>query len=149
MVLRASAEYGHAEGVDDEFGAHVVGDGPSDCFPGEYIDDCRAVDFPFSGGVFGDVGAPDLIRSVDGEVAVDQVGVGVGVLVPDGAAVVASPVEALDPGLAHQPSDAFVVHRDTESEGELGVHTWPSVGAPGLCVDFLDVFEEQFVLLRP
>ncbi len=64
---------------------------------------------PFLGGVFGDVGAPQLVRAVDDEVPVDQVDVGLGVRVAHGAAAASAPVEALDPGLAHQPGDPLVV----------------------------------------
>ena len=141
-----SPENGHAEGVDDEFGAHVVVDGPADDVAGEHVDDCGAVDLPFSGEVFGDVGAPDVVRAVHREVAVDQVVVGVGVLVTDGATAVAAPVEALDASLAHESGDALVVDRHAEPEGELGMDSWPSVGLPGLVVDLLDVFEELLVL---
>jgi len=68
----------HPERVDDEFGALVVVDRPADDFTREGVDDRSAVDLPFSGGVFGDVGTPDLVRALDDEVPVDQVEVGLG-----------------------------------------------------------------------
>jgi len=63
--------------------------------------------------MFGDIGNPQPVRFVEGEVAVDQVraGLGVGVAVADGAAVTSASVEALDAGLAHQPGDPLEVDR--------------------------------------
>ena len=43
------------------------------------------------------------------------------------AAAATAPVEALDTGLAHQPGDPLVVHRQAQPEGELGVHSRPAV----------------------
>ena len=72
---------------------------------------------------------------------------GCGVRVAHGAAVASAPVEALDPGLAHQPGDPLVVDRQPEPEGQLGVHPRRAVGAARLGVDVVDVFEQQLVLL--
>ena len=78
-----------------------------------------------------------ISSGLDDEVPVDQVEVGLGLQVTHGAAAPAAPVEALDPGLAHQPCDSLVVDHHAEPEGELGVHpvpvrpvqTWSWVGA--------------------
>ena len=99
--------------------------------------------------MLGDVGEPELVGAVDGELAVDQVGIGVRGGVADGAAVASAPVEALDAGLAHQPGDPLVVDRQAEPQGQLGVDPRPAVGAAGLFVNLLDVFEQQLVLLDP
>ncbi len=93
--------------------------------------------------------APQLIRAVDDEVPVDQVDVGLGVRVPDGAAVASAPVEALDAGRAHQPGDALVVDRQAEPQRQLCVHPRPSVGTARILMNFLDVLEQQLVLLGP
>lgn len=77
------------------------------------------------------------------KVAVDQVVVGVGMAVADNAAAVAAPVQALDPGLAHGSGDALVVDRQARPEGQLGVHAWPTVGAPGVVVGLLDVLSNS------
>jgi hypothetical protein len=138
----------HAECVDHEGGAHVVVDRPADDPARVGVKDCGAVDLSFIGGVLGDVGHPQLVRAVDDEVAVDQVAVGVGLRVPDGAAAVAAPVEALDPGLAHQAGDPLVVDRHAQAEGQFGVYPRPAVGVAGLGVDALDVFHVEFVLQR-
>ena len=45
-----------------------------------------------------------------------------GVGVADGAAVASPPVEALDPGLTHQPGDPLEVDRQAEAERQFGVH---------------------------
>ena len=69
------------------------------------------VELALAGGMFGDVGEPELVRAVDGELAIDEVVVGVRGGVADGAAVASEPVEALDAGLAHEPGDPLVVDR--------------------------------------
>jgi hypothetical protein len=58
FLCGSSADDGHAERVGDEFGAHVVGDGPADDHSGIGVEYRGAVDFPFFGVVFGDVGYP-------------------------------------------------------------------------------------------
>jgi hypothetical protein len=95
--------------------------------------------------VFGDVGAPQLVRPVHDEVPVDQVGVGLGAQVTDRAAATPAPVQALDTGAAHQASDPLVVDRHTEAEGQLGVHPRPPIGASGPFMNLLDVFEQHLV----
>ena len=99
--------------------------------------------------MFGDIEAPQLVGALDGEVAVDEIGVGVGLRVTDGAAAASAPVEALHAGLSHQPRDALVVDRHAEAEHQFGVHAWPSVGAAGFGVTTFDVLDQQLVLLRP
>ena len=74
----------HPERIDHEFGAHVVADRPTDDSAREHVDNRSAVDFPFPRGVFGDVGTPDLVRALDDEVPVDQVEVGLGLVVTRG-----------------------------------------------------------------
>jgi hypothetical protein len=98
--------------------------------------------------MFGDVGAPQLVRAVHDEVPVDQVRVRLGPQVAHRAATAAAPVEALDAGLAHQPGDPFVVDRDAQPEGQLGVHPRPPVRATGIFVNLLDLLEQQPILLR-
>ena len=72
---------------------------------------------------------------------------GCGGRVADRAAVASAPVEALDPGLAHQPGDPLEVHRQAQPERQLGVHPRRTVGAARLVVDLSDLLEQQLVLL--
>lgn len=44
--------WAHLEGVDDQFGADVVGDGPPDDPPRADVDHGGVVDLPLPGGVF-------------------------------------------------------------------------------------------------
>jgi hypothetical protein len=146
-LLRLSADDGHAQRVGDQFGAHVLGNGPSNNKPGIGVHHRRAVHLAFQRRVLGDIGDPQHVRGVDGELAVDQVGAGLGVRVPDRAAVASAPVEALDPSLAHQPSDPLEVHRQAQPEGRFGVDARRAVGAARLFVDPADLFQQQLVLL--
>jgi hypothetical protein len=56
--FRAAAPAGHLQGVDDQLGAHVVGDRPAHDGAAEDVEDGGAVDLALSGGVLGDVGDP-------------------------------------------------------------------------------------------
>jgi hypothetical protein len=109
------------ERVGDEFGAHVLGNGPADDEPGIGVQDGCAIYLAFRGGVLSDIGHPQPVRLGDGEVTVDQVRAGLGVRVADGTAAASAPVEALDAGLAHQPCDPLEVHQQPESQCHLGV----------------------------
>ena len=60
---------------------------------------------------------------------------GLRVRVADGAAAASAPVQALDPGLAHQPGDPLEVDRQPQPERQLGVHPRRTVGAARLLVD--------------
>lgn len=46
------------ERVGDEFGAHVLGDGPADDEPGIGVHDGRAINLAFRGGVLSDIRDP-------------------------------------------------------------------------------------------
>jgi len=74
--LRPATPGGHLQGVDDQLGTHVVGDGPAHDDPGEHVQDGAAVHLPGSGRVFSHVGAPQPVRAIGDEPAADQVVVG-------------------------------------------------------------------------
>jgi len=52
------------QGVDDEFGAQVVGDGVAHDQPRPRIDHHRDIDPALPGGMLGDVGHPQLVRTI-------------------------------------------------------------------------------------
>jgi len=56
-------------------------------------------------------------------------------------------VEALDPGVAHQPGDPLEVDRQPETEGQLGVNARGAVRFAGLGMNLSDLFQQQLVLL--
>jgi hypothetical protein len=86
---------GHAERVGDERGVLGRVDRPAD-------------------GVLGDVGDPEAVRVVAGEVTVDEVAGGG--LVGD-APVLRSAGQALQAGLAHQQPHGFGADREAVAEG--------------------------------
>ena len=105
LFIGLAANNGHAQGVGDQFGAHVPGNRPADDKPGIGVQHRGAVQGTFPGGVLGDIGNPQPIRLGDGEIAVDQIRAGCCVWVADGTATASAPVEALDAGLTHQPGN--------------------------------------------
>jgi hypothetical protein len=65
---------GHAERVGGQ-GRGLGGvDGPAHDSTGVHVEHDRAVELALPGGVLGDVGDPQLVRFMPGEVAVDEVG---------------------------------------------------------------------------
>ncbi len=51
----------------------MIGNRPPDNPPGEHVEDAAAVDLAGLGRVFGDVGAPDLIRPCGDESSFDEI----------------------------------------------------------------------------
>jgi hypothetical protein len=94
--------------------------------------------------MLGDVGQPQPVRAVDGELAVHQVVLG---RRAGRATAGSAPVEALDTGLAHEPGNPLVVDRQAQPEHELGMDPWPPVRLAGIVVDLLDEFQQQRILL--
>ena len=117
----------HLQGIDDQLGAHVIGDRPAHHLPGEHVEHRRAVDLPGPGGVLGDVGAPQQIRPSGHEPSLHEV------LVNRLSRPVATLVAVADPATAGHPqqsSHALAPDPDAHPEPELGVHPWGAVGAP-------------------
>lgn len=119
----------HVQSVEDQLGAQVIGDRPSDDAAGEDVQDDRAVDPALSGAVLGDVGDPEPVRAVGGEPPVDQVRRRLCRGIPDGAAAPATSMDALQTGRAHQPLDAFAAAADTTLEAQLSVDARCAIGA--------------------
>lgn len=71
---RAALLDGHADGVEDQFGAQVVGHGPADDAPGVGVGDHREVEKALPGAQIADVGDPQPVRSSCAELALHQVG---------------------------------------------------------------------------
>ncbi|MDP9821157.1 hypothetical protein J2S59_000966 [Nocardioides massiliensis] len=127
---------GHLQGVDDQLGAHVVGDRPAHHLPGEHIEHRAAVDLPGSGGALGDVGAPQQVRSSGRELALHQVLVDR--LSRTVAASLVAVADSAAPGDPQQPGDPLAADPNAQSEPELGVHPRRPVGVAGFAVDVDD-----------
>ena len=121
LFIGLAADDGHAQGIGNEFGAHVLGNRPANDQSGIDIHHRCAIQDAFHRGVLGDIRDPQLIWLGGGEVPVDQIRTGCCVRVTDRAAVASSPVEALDTGLAHQSGDPLEVHRQPQPERQFGM----------------------------
>jgi len=130
---------GHLESVDDEVGAQVVSDGPAHDPAGVDVEDHGAVDPALAGAVLGDVGDPEPVRCIRGELTPDVVGPG------RLGAVVMAPHAAMHPGpavAAHQPGDLAPPHLMAAAERQLGMDSADTVGLPRRGVDLDDGLEE-------
>jgi hypothetical protein len=70
--------YGHLQGVQGQVGVEGGGDLPADDHPGEDVDDEGGVDPAGEGTDVGDVGDPERVGCIRGELPLDQVGGPVG-----------------------------------------------------------------------
>jgi hypothetical protein len=131
----AAAPDRHLQGVDDQFGAHVIGDRPAHDAAVEHIQHRAAVHRAGAGGVLGDVGAPQSVGRVGDEltpyqVVVDRRGGPTATLGP-----VADAADASDP---HQPAHPLAADPHTLPEPQLGVHPRRPIRAPRHGVDVDD-----------
>ena len=103
------------------------------------LDHRGAVHPPLFGAVLGDVGDPQPVRGVSGELTLDQV-----LEHRRGAVSVAppAPVDPLQAVQAHQPLDPLPAASELPAQGELGVHPSHPVGAAGGAVDVDDRVEQ-------
>jgi hypothetical protein len=61
------------EGINGQLGGHPLSHGVADDPPAAGVLDRAEVELPLGGGVFGDVGQPQLVDLVGGEAAFDEV----------------------------------------------------------------------------
>jgi hypothetical protein len=88
--------------------------------------------------MFCDICQPQPVWCLDGEAAVDQVVLG---RRSGPVATVSSPVKTLQTGLAHQPGDPLVAHRQPQpSVNSASTRGQPYVSRIG--VHFLNMFEQ-------
>lgn len=66
----------HVQRVSDQFGAEVIGDRPTDHPPGPRIDDRCQEHVAFLAPMLGYVSIPQPVRSIDGELTIDQLLIG-------------------------------------------------------------------------
>lgn len=71
--LPATVGYSHAQGITDQLGPHVSGNGPADHPATEDVDDRSQVEEPFARVHIGDVAAPQLVGPGRFEAAFDQI----------------------------------------------------------------------------
>lgn len=138
---------GHADGVEDQLGAQVVGHSPADDAAGVGVDHDGEVEESFPGAQVGDIGDPQPVRCGGGELPLDQVRRGRGSC-GLAARLAASPaVGALNAGQAHQSRHRLAVPPVTtvvEFGGEPAGAVDASVLRPGLPGDLDALFVVAF-----
>src|SRR5665213_2000523 len=72
-VLRPAPEDRHIERFEDEFGAQVVGHSPTDDATAEHVEYDSQVEKAGPRWDIGDIGNPELIRTVGAEVSIDKI----------------------------------------------------------------------------
>jgi len=99
---RFSSEQRGGEGLDDQAGAQVVGDGVAHHLAGVQVDHGRGVDPAVDGAHVGDVTAPAGVGCLGGEVLPDQVRGVDGSLTCDGRALPGPGVASAQVSSLHQ-----------------------------------------------
>ena len=126
----------HHDGVVDEGGLAAPVDGPAHDPAAVGVEDGAAVDLALARRVLGDVGEPEHVGPVHGEVALDQVLFGG--LVDQ---VLLAPLrarESLDAQLAHDGEDQLLVDHHVLLSHQGGSDAQHPIGAPGPLVDVGD-----------
>lgn len=106
----------------------MVSDRPADDLAGEHVEHGCAVDLALTGGVFGDVGAPQPVRRVGNEPPPDKVVMRGRQPFP---AALAAVTDTDQPSAAHQSGDPLAPAPQTQAKTQLGVHPGRSIGATG------------------
>lgn len=99
----------HADRVEDQLGAQVIGHRPPDDSAGVSIDYDREVEEPFPGAQVGDVRDPQPVRCGGGELPPHQVRCGRGRCGLTAGLTAPAPVGALDLSQPHQPGNRLAV----------------------------------------
>src|SRR5580700_2909535 len=131
----------HQNGVVDQRGLTAPVDGPADDLSAIGVEHGAAVDLAFARRVLGDVGEPEHIGSIHGEVALDQVLFGR--LVHQVLLVLLRAGKSLDPELAHDGKDQLLVDHHVLFAHESGSDAQHPVGAPRPLVDVGDEAAEE------
>jgi hypothetical protein len=140
---------GHVQGVQDQFGAQMVGHRPAHDPAGEAVQHHRQVQPALVGALLGDVGHPQPVRPWRREVPLHQVRRWCSGRVAACRPVPSTAVDALQAVVTHQPGDPFAADVDIQAQPELGVYAWRAIGAPAAGMDLADLFAEIGVLQRP
>jgi hypothetical protein len=127
---------GHAERVADQGGRLGAADRPADDEPRERVQDDAAADLALAGEMLGDVGHPEQIRAVAGEVATHEIQRGH--LGDPRAPRQPAGRQALDPQLAHDQLHRVATHLDAPMQ-QLGPDAVGAVGAARGLVDIDDL----------
>src|SRR5689334_12006434 len=138
----------HAQRIDDQVRAHVVGERKADHAPRVAVDH-RGQERPASPGLdVGDVPDPGQVRRGGREVSTQQVGQARVEPVSQGGSLVGPGMHATQPGGAHQPVGAFV-GAGHAGAAQLVVHPTHPDPPPMRSVDLADPFGERGVIEYP
>ena len=136
-VVRAASTYRHAQCVCDQAGGLRGVDRPPDDHPGERVEHDSAVQLAFPGGVFGDVGHPQLVRALAPEDAPNKIQRRrfVNLRAPGQSSVWG----AVEPEITHDPGDLIVTREDASAVAQFRLDPVGTVGAARLAVNVGDL----------
>lgn len=134
----------HLQGVQDQFGLHRGVGHPADDPAAERVDDERDVDHSGLGHHVGEIGDPEFVRGVGGEVPVDEIPRSGGLVAGDRGAALAGTSDALKPFLTHQSLHGAPGDRDAFA-AQMSPDLVGPVGAVAVIVDSGDLHQQPRV----
>src|SRR3954447_25914525 len=133
---------GHDQGVDAQLGPEVVGHRPADDLARGHVLDRGQIQEALVGRDVGDVGQPDLVRPVRGEVPRQQARGDREIMAAvRGSGCTAAAPAGREPHLTHQPRDA-PARMPQPFPAQLGVDAWRAVDPPADGEDAADLLAQ-------
>jgi hypothetical protein len=120
-TARSVKSSANLQGVDDQFGADVIGDRPAHHRAAEHIEHGAAVDLAGAGRMFCHVSAPQPVRSVGDKPALHQILVR-GRCRPMAALTVGVPADPGRPDDPQQPRHPLTPHPHLHAKAQFGMH---------------------------
>lgn len=143
-VLGFAAEDCHVEGFENEFGAQMIGHRPTDNAAAVDVEIDRKVQKAGPRRNVGDVSDPDLIGTVGFELAIDEIGCRPGIAIADRRNDAFAPRSAFNSAFSHQSRNTLAGDLQPFID-QIGMDSWPSVGAPRVAKDRFDPISQRKV----
>ena len=124
----------HVQRREHQLGAKMVGHGPPDHLTAEHIEHDGQEPEPGPGRHVGDIGDPDAVRCIGGELAFDPVRSRTAATVRARGARAPAPAHPGQDGLTHQPSHALATD-PAAAPVQFGMDPRHPIGAPRSLVD--------------
>jgi hypothetical protein len=136
---------GHLQCVHRDLDLQARAHAPADDLAGEEVENCGQIQPALAGGDAGEVGEPDLVRHLGGEVASQPVGRDrIAMPAVGGSRAPGQGGQAPQAGPAHQSLDARTSHAPAVA-AQHRMHPWRGVGSAAVGVYPADVVEQGAV----
>ena len=147
-LRRSTLPQRHVQGLHDQRGVQVSSHRPADDTAAPGVEDHGKIEKPHPGGYVRDIGHPQLVGALCGEVALHQVGSGLGLPVLARGARALAPADASQVRGTHQALNALMVD-GVATLIELDGHAGHPVGPTRPGVDLADPLDQGRIAQGP